>query len=72
MCVKSASTHEVTLVEKTLDHNIVKEELQRTIEDKAYESERLDQRQLEEQSIEMIVPHRMNRRRIGAVTQDRR
>ncbi len=62
----------MTLVEKTLDCRFVEEQPQRPIGDKAYDSDKLDQRLLEERGIEMIAPHRMVRNRKNAPTQDGR
>jgi hypothetical protein len=42
--VASASPHEVTLVEDTLDHAFTNELPRRLIGDKAYDSDRLDTR----------------------------
>ena len=72
ICIESASPHEVTLVEKTLDSRFVREQPRRMIGDKAYDSDKLDQRLLEERGIEMIAPHRMVRKRRNAPTQDGR
>ena len=69
--VTSASPHEVTLVEQTLDHRLTAEQPQRMIGDKAYDSDQLDQRLLEQRDIEMIAPHRRQRNR-RIVTQDGR
>ena len=62
----------MTLVEKTLDSRFVSEQPRRMIGDKAYDSDGLDQRLLEERGIEMIAPHRMVRNRKKAPTQDGR
>ena len=62
----------MTLVETTLDQRFIKEQPVRLIGDKAYDSDGLDQRLLEERGIEMIAPHRMNMKRVRAVTQDGR
>ena len=58
----SASPHEVTLVEVTLENRIVDEVPRRLIGDKAYDSDPLDKK-LEAEGIEMIAPHRSNRKR---------
>ncbi len=58
----SASAHEVTLVEATLAANCVDEEPERLIGDRAYDSDSLDEA-LAERGIEMIAPHRRNRRK---------
>jgi transposase len=65
----SASPHEVTLVEATLDEVVTVGRPERLIGDLAYDSDPLDAR-LAEQGIEMIAPHKCNRKR--AATQDQR
>jgi hypothetical protein len=59
----SASPHEVTLVESTLDDLLVDETPQRLIGDKAYDSDPLDERLCDERSIELIAPHKRNRKK---------
>ena len=58
----SATPHEVSLVETTLQACLVKAKPQRLIGDKAYDSDKLDER-LRAQGIEMIAPHRSNRKK---------
>ena len=58
----SASPHEVTLVKETLHAGFVKENPQRLIGDRAYDSDSLD-RELREEGVEMIAPHRRNRKK---------
>jgi transposase len=58
--VESASPHEVTLVQPTLQARFVEAAPQRLIGDKAYDSDPLDEA-LKEQGIELIAPHRRNR-----------
>jgi transposase len=58
--VGSASQHEVKLVEHTLQARFIEEKPERIIADRAYDSDPLRD-QLEEQSIELIAPHRYNR-----------
>jgi transposase len=60
--VGSASPHEVTLVDATLDARFIDELPQRLIGDRAYDSDPLDER-LAEKGVEMIAPHRGNRRK---------
>ncbi len=60
--IESASPHEVTLVERTLEARFVVPAPQRLIGDKAYDSDPLDAT-LKAQGIEMIAPHRRNRRK---------
>jgi transposase len=69
VCLESANRHEVVLVEDTIAHRFVKEKPQKLIGDKAYDSDELDEK-LEPKGIEMISPHRENRKR--AKTQDGR
>ena len=66
---ESASPHEVTLVADTLLQSFVAERPQRLIGDKAYDSDPLDA-ELREQGIEMIAPHKANRKK--EATQDGR
>jgi transposase len=61
--ITSASPAEVTLVEQTLDHGFLSADPNRLIGDKAYDSDGLDRQLWEERGIEMISPHRANRRR---------
>ena len=65
----SASPHEVTLVEATLEQSFVAVGPERLIGDRAYDSDRLDA-QLEAQGIDMITPHKSNR--VRKATQDGR
>jgi len=65
----SASPHEVTLVQATLAEVLTAEGPERLIGDKAYDSDPLD-KELAEQGIEMIAPHKSNRKK--AATQDGR
>lgn len=66
----SATPHESTLVQQLFDFMLTREPPQRVIGDKAYDSDRLGD-DLGEQGIELIAPHRINRRRETA-TQDGR
>jgi transposase len=65
----SASPHEVKLVGETLAEVFTKQLPKRLIGDKAYDSDPLDT-QLAEQGVEMIAPHKRNRKK--ANTQDGR
>ena len=67
--IASASPHEVTLVEATLEACFAPGLPARLIGDRAYDSDPLDAR-LGARGIEMIAPHRENRRR--PATQDGR
>src|SRR5690606_33724500 len=60
--IASASPHEVTLVEDTLDA-VLTDDPERLIGDRAYDSDPLDARLQHERSIELIAPHRGNRRK---------
>ena len=59
---ESASPHKVSLVEATLASAFLKEKPERLIGDKAYDSDPLDESLLE-RGIEMIAPHRKNRKK---------
>ena len=67
--IGSASLHEVTLVEATLEARFTDEQPERLIGDKAYDSDPLDER-LVEMGVELIAPHRSNRKKVK--TQDGR
>jgi transposase len=67
--VASASPHEVTLVDATLDARFLDELPPRLIGDKAYDSDRLDRHLAAQYAIELIAPHRPNR---STITQDGR
>ena len=58
----SAAPHEVRLVEQALQASFVSRQPDRLIGDKAYDSDPLDQA-LKAQSIEMIAPHKRNRKK---------
>jgi transposase len=62
VCTTSASPHEVTLVEVTLEELIVEENPERLIGDKAYDSDGLDETLDTDWGIEMISPNRKNRK----------
>jgi transposase len=66
----SASPHEVTLVEDTLDACFLENVPDKIIGDKAYDSDKLDNRLAKERGVEMIAPHKDNRRKTA--TQDGR
>lgn len=59
----------MTLVEETLDQAFVAQSPEKLIGDKAYDSDELDARLLEERGIELIAPNRSNRK---SPTQDGR
>ena len=60
--VGSATPHEVTLVEKTLEGRFLVEFPDRIVGDKAYDSDPLDI-ELAGLGIEMIAPHKANRKK---------
>lgn len=60
--IASASPHEVTLVEETLDQSLIKQSPEKLIGDKAYDSDELDARLRKERGIELIAPNRSNRK----------
>ena len=66
----SASPHEVTLVEDTLDACFLENVPEKIIGDKAYDSDKLDERLAEERGVDLIAPHKVNRKK--AATQDGR
>jgi transposase len=66
----SASPHEVILVDDTLDACFLDNIPEKVIGDRAYDSDKLDKRLAQERSVEMIAPHKCNRRQ--ASTQDGR
>ncbi len=66
----SASPHEVTLVEKTLDACFLENVPEKVIGDRAYHSDKLDERLAEERGVELIAPHKNNR--VKSATQDGR
>ena len=61
--IASASPHEVTLVEATLDQGFLEDAPEHLIGDRAYDSDPLDARLRYERGIKLIAPHRSNRRR---------
>ena len=66
----SASPHEVTLVDSTLDSCFLEEVPDKLIGDRAYDSDKLDKRLAVERGVELIAPHKNNR--IKMATQDGR
>ena len=68
--IESASPHEVKLVEATIDSGFTEYAPDRLIGDKAYDSDKLDQKLYEDRGIDMIAPHRKRRKRLA--TQDGR
>ena len=66
----SATPHEVTLIEETIEKRFVSTLPTCLIGDKAYDSDAHDQILLEKYGIKLIAPHRKNRKK--AKTQDSR
>jgi transposase len=66
----AANHHEVTLVQLTFDFYMIEAKPEHLIGDKAYDSDDLDEK-MGEQGIEMIAPHRSNRKK-SRRTQDGR
>ena len=62
VCVASASPHEATLVGSTLERSFLEGKLQRLVGNRVYASDLLDE-QLRAEDIEMIAPHRKNRKK---------
>jgi len=61
--IESASPHEVKLVEETIDSGFTQYAPDKIIGDKAYDSDGLDQRLLDERNIEVIALHRKGRKK---------
>ena len=61
--IESASPHEVKLVEETIDSGFTEYAPNKLIGDKAYDSDDLDQRLLDERNVEMVAPHRKGRKK---------
>ena len=59
----------MTLVEKTLDQMLIDEQPECLIGDRAYDSDKLDKRLMEQRGLELIAPHRSTRK---VATQDGR
>lgn len=68
--IASASPHEVKVVEAALDDSLIDELPDRLIGDKAYDSDKLDERLWNERGVKLIAPHRRGRKR--PATQDGR
>ena len=63
VCITSASPHEVKLVEQTLDNMLIDEAPDLLIGYKAYDSDPLDERLRSERGVELIAPHKANRKK---------
>jgi transposase len=58
----AANHHEVTLVQLTFDFYMIEAKPENLIGDRAYDSDKLDD-ELKEDGVEMIAPHRSNRKK---------
>ena len=67
----AANHHEVTLVQLTFDFYMIEAKPENLIGDKAYDSDKLDEA-LRQQGVEMIAPHRSNRRKMRRTQDGRR
>ena len=61
--IESASPHEVKWVEATIDSGFTQYAPNKLIGDKAYDSDELDQRLLNERNVERVAPHRSGRKK---------
>ena len=68
--IGSASPHETRFVEATVEQRFTTAKPQCMIGDRAYDSDPLDERLKHQHGIELIAPHKINRRK--AKTQDGR
>jgi transposase len=59
---ESASPAEIKLVPATLEARVIADVPERLIGDKAYDSDRMDERLMEEYGVELIAPNKANRR----------
>ena len=66
----SARPHEITLVDSTLDACFLEYLPPNLVGDRAYDSDELDRRLVQERGVAMIAPHKNNRRK--KATQDGR
>jgi len=66
----SARPHEIKLVEQTLDACFLEHVPEKVIGDKAYDSDKLDQTLADERGVDLIAPHKENRKQ--PATQDGR
>ena len=61
--VGSASPHETKYVKETIDNLFLKDRPQYLIGDKAYDSDPLDKELINDSGIELIAPHKANRKK---------
>ena len=66
----SAQPHEIKLVDQTLDTCFTEYLPEKVIGDRAYDSDKLDQQLADERGVQLIAPHKTNRRKDA--TQDGR
>jgi len=69
LCIETASIHETKLAERTLDNRFVRPNPRRVVADKAYDSDKLDER-FRKRRVLLIAPHRNGR--VKPKTQDGR
>lgn len=65
-----AQLHEIKLIEQTLEACFIEHVLEKVIGDKAYDSDKLDQKLTNERGVDLIAPHQGNRKQ--PATQDGR
>lgn len=68
--IESANPHEIRLVEDTLKNRFTRATPERSIGDKAYDSDPVDERVAEKFGTKLIAPHKSNRK--SPATQDGR
>lgn len=68
--IESASPHEIRLIEETFENRFTRDTPEKTIGDKAYDSDPVDERVAERFGTELIAPHKRNRKALP--TQDGR
>jgi transposase len=66
----SAQPHEIKLVDQTLDACFLEHVPEKVIGDRAYDCDKLDRKLAEERGVDLIAPHKGNRKK--DVTQDGR
>lgn len=68
--IASASPHEVTLARETIENRFIEETPERIIADKAYDSDPLDENLEKSYGIELIAPHKENRKKPATRVED--
>lgn len=61
--IASASPHETTLVEDAIENRFTKRKPKKLIGDRAYDADPLDERLWKEHRVELIAPHKVNRKK---------